>query len=1732
MTKREYIESNRKGRCGLQDENKKTFRNSLDIISKEIYLKKTHFIFELIQNAEDNDYRRDIDFRPKLRFDVRQVEIEGELSFALIVHNNEIGFMEEHVSAICDVGESKKIKSQGYIGEKGIGFKSVFNITTCPYVFSNGFQFCLPEYDEETGLGYIVPRWVSALPDGFATDETTIVLPLKDQKCIQAVVNDLRDFAPETILFLQKLSLIEISVQTPGDTIGYDVVIEKQVVIDAGESKLVELTYKRREEGIGSKTLEKYIYWLTEIPFDKPAHVQHEKRLDIESRAVSVAIPLGEKPHKGKLFAYLPVREDTGIPFLINADFILGAPREGLKENEWNDWLRNCIAESYTKSLLALLEAPEISFETKIFAYASIPHSLESHEPFLTPIIKPIQERLASLNCVMVLPERTFVKPEKARLCNKNFRTLLSSEYPLPPLLQTEMSLVCPEIEKYSEQLKSIGVKHLTPREELASLGDAAWLEIHDLQWFADLFRHLAAPKFKAENFQGLAIIPVEGVGKSFRLTCDNEQPIYFSLDESEREIHELAPVWLSKLVPIATLSPNFLHILEQQKDWEALNGWMTETLAIYPFSTPNYCEDILSRLSESYEQIEEDQIIQASKWLAQYADSDLNWENLPIILSDGRKNLLREFRKLAIQDIVVPENFNPESGWQHIWQAPHERKHFVILSGVYDKGILERLIAAKAITKFPMPELTRTRHTPQSVTRVEEDYFPPQSQPAKGEALVAWLFEKSDEKTKWPTDKYDFTGYKPEFEWACKKTYYEQDGFAYKVRSGNYRFMCNASSFLVWLRKQSWLPTTKKGYVQPAKAFIPNPWAEDVLGDFVPYFDGELPESIIRLLEIRTNVTVNELIELLKSYSGDPSCDPNMAERVYIELNARTRNDTQKLQSAFSDHALILTKDNQNCIKWYTSAECVWEDALDILGGDFAYLQGQYPNLKDFFVERIEIKESVDTECFAQRWLKLQEAPIENRDDQRLLVARLYKGLKPVVLSPESERPVWWEEFSENVKLYTQADTFVEPESVVLSDDGELRRIFQDSNNVDFVWLPVKGGNIEWQPFYKAFNVPLLSESVTESLEEEIQSDLLERNRYVTESAVKMISSWIRERKHDYERLFSEGYFKKLLLIRETTTPCDINIEFQLDTDAIYEYRTGTYPVFWDHDKNTLIYQKEPQKSALAKVLAKGSKLKEYKDLADWIELVLESSDTERLRGKDWSVPQEMLDLCRAVTDTSTFDVMTALDQTEAAKKLTLETAPPITEHLHSAPVSTPQSKTSLQQISIGTSLAENKSVTETVTRSASKHENINEVHGSEDAPITPVTTQEEDSLVKHAVIDYGNLLNTEAFYRSGVSSFSHDYEMENYYAGDGEVKNPDHRGSKQARDYLKNINNEPSSEERRRDVLRSMLEAPNELVRSSLYQWYHGKCQICGHHWPEHNGYPFFVAAYLIPRNYARHLDVPANAICLCAEHFVQWRLAAKEPLDVREQIRCLRLKAEGGDGYLSLRFKMVGQDLEISYDERHFLALRKLVEVTDSIRSAQIAQHALGNEQISEEVHEEASHSNPPAIPPVMPLVQQMNTQVEKAIAPEISIEQVLEKKIINSKHEPVIIRRAPQLHSPGSITDPKVSNVVSTMNRLDSHDFQKVEAKTKELILRFISHEEYKKTLKEEGIHITSIKMALDYLVPQFDHKKLGYPKFTDFLKKVCASTNAEIYFKPPTELRLGLRNQKPKGMYPV
>ena len=139
-------------------ENKKTIVNSLQTLSSQIYSARARIVYELIQNADDCTYAPVDDDGVPAQLEPRSLYIEASED-ALVAYHNETGFQPKDLYAMCQVGESSKAKGSGKIGRKGIGFKSVFQITDTPLIVSPPFQFCFDTAARGI-FGYIVPSWV------------------------------------------------------------------------------------------------------------------------------------------------------------------------------------------------------------------------------------------------------------------------------------------------------------------------------------------------------------------------------------------------------------------------------------------------------------------------------------------------------------------------------------------------------------------------------------------------------------------------------------------------------------------------------------------------------------------------------------------------------------------------------------------------------------------------------------------------------------------------------------------------------------------------------------------------------------------------------------------------------------------------------------------------------------------------------------------------------------------------------------------------------------------------------------------------------------------------------------------------------------------------------------------------------------------------------------------------------------------------------------------------------------------------------------------------------------------------------------------------------------------------------------------------------------------------------------------------------------------------------------
>ena len=158
------------------------------------YDDRTHFIYELLQNAEDALAKRDgWPGKRSVRFELLECELR--------VSQFGKPFDEADVRGICGIDESTKDITQ--IGRFGIGFKSVYAFTDRPEVHSGA---------EDFGIESFV--WPIAAPAiQRETSETIIVMPLRNPADRGEIEAGLQRLGPNTLLFLRETKEIEWNVE-------------------------------------------------------------------------------------------------------------------------------------------------------------------------------------------------------------------------------------------------------------------------------------------------------------------------------------------------------------------------------------------------------------------------------------------------------------------------------------------------------------------------------------------------------------------------------------------------------------------------------------------------------------------------------------------------------------------------------------------------------------------------------------------------------------------------------------------------------------------------------------------------------------------------------------------------------------------------------------------------------------------------------------------------------------------------------------------------------------------------------------------------------------------------------------------------------------------------------------------------------------------------------------------------------------------------------------------------------------------------------------------------------------------------------------------------------------------------------------------------------------------------------------------------------------------------------
>ncbi|KVH90985.1 protein of unknown function DUF3883 [Cynara cardunculus var. scolymus] len=466
---------------------------ALHCLSQELYSQDSHFLLELVQNADDNIYPRNVE--PTLTFILQEKSI--------VVLNNEHGFSAENIRALCDVGNStKKASGAGYIGKKGIGFKSVFRVTDAPEIHSNGFHI---KFDLTEGqIGFVLPTIVSPCDIELFSNlvsldtadqvnihqwNTSIVLPFKSkltETFVENITSMFSDLHPSLLLFLHRLQCIKFRNMLNGSFI-----IMRKEIIGNG---LINVS-------IGKETLT----WFVE---SRKLHA-NSLRDDAKTTEISVAFSLeasgnGDyipKMDQQYVFAFLPLRT-YGLKFIIQGDFILPSSREEVDgDSPWNQWLLSQFPSLFVDSQRSFCSLPGFrdcpGKGISVFL-GYVPLAGEVHG-FFASLPRMIISKLCTSNCLLLEGDNNkWVPPCRVlRNWNEQVRTLLPDS-----LIQTHLGVgyLNKDIVLSDPLAKALGIENYGPRilvRVLASLcGTEEGLKSMGFSWLSSWLNALYGMSF------------------------------------------------------------------------------------------------------------------------------------------------------------------------------------------------------------------------------------------------------------------------------------------------------------------------------------------------------------------------------------------------------------------------------------------------------------------------------------------------------------------------------------------------------------------------------------------------------------------------------------------------------------------------------------------------------------------------------------------------------------------------------------------------------------------------------------------------------------------------------------------------------------------------------------------------------------------------------------------------------------------------------------------------------------------------------------------------------------------------------------------------------------------------------------------------------------------------------------------------------------------------------------
>ena len=348
---------------------------------ENLYSDQTHFIYELLQNAEDAGATR-------VKFSLSQSCLELD-------HDGR-AFNDDDVRGICDLAKGTKRDDITKIGKFGIGFKSVFAHTRSPEIHSAGEHFSI--------RNYVQPEAAASRASELGT---LFVFPFNRQDRTQndsydAIARRLRDLGIRTLLFLKNIERIEYEIDG----------CESGVYLRQLDETL-EDSFAAKAQLVGRKSNQDEFEenWLV---FTRD--VSHLAQAKTATLTVEIGFLLEEQGQgelleiralsQSDLVVYFPTDKPTRVGFLMQGPYRTNTARDSIPvEDPFNVSLVDQNGELVVDALrwlrdrkwltVDVLQTMPLAYREREFYWSKV-ETVREYDPFLEPIYQKVKSALCS----------------------------------------------------------------------------------------------------------------------------------------------------------------------------------------------------------------------------------------------------------------------------------------------------------------------------------------------------------------------------------------------------------------------------------------------------------------------------------------------------------------------------------------------------------------------------------------------------------------------------------------------------------------------------------------------------------------------------------------------------------------------------------------------------------------------------------------------------------------------------------------------------------------------------------------------------------------------------------------------------------------------------------------------------------------------------------------------------------------------------------------------------------------------------------------------------------------------------------------------------------------------------------------------------------------------------------------------------------------------------------------